>query len=179
MINWVSDIFVSASDQARLVTTLIATGVAIFVVLINQRFNSERSRKDKLIEKIEEMYKVNIKLHDLKNRLHAHRLYTFTMPGEERTTEESSGLREDIENMHLEFLESQSTAVLLSGLYFNDLQNDVNHIGDHYQTIYGQYITTQDVREYVEIYKRINRQIEINLLNINTKLLAVMKNTMH
>jgi len=50
MINYFTDIFESTSDQARLVTTLIAALIAVVVVLANQWFNSRRAKKEKIEE---------------------------------------------------------------------------------------------------------------------------------
>lgn len=54
--NWILEIFSDKSDQARLLAILISAVVAILVVLLNQWFLSRRSRRELLIEKIEELY---------------------------------------------------------------------------------------------------------------------------
>ena len=54
--NWIIEIFADKSDQARLVAILISAVVAIFVVLLNQWFVSRRSKRELLIEKIEELF---------------------------------------------------------------------------------------------------------------------------
>ncbi|MFC4258870.1 hypothetical protein ACFOZ5_07480 [Marinobacter lacisalsi] len=59
MLNWIIDIFADKSDQARLVTVVLSALVAIFVVLLNQWFNSRRSRRGLLIEKIEELFETS------------------------------------------------------------------------------------------------------------------------
>ncbi|MEP4547387.1 MAG: hypothetical protein ABJ000_14515 [Saccharospirillum sp.] len=54
--NWIVEVFSDKSDQARLVAILISAVVAIFVVLLNQWFMSKRSKRELLIEKIEELF---------------------------------------------------------------------------------------------------------------------------
>ena len=54
--NWILEVFSDKSDQARLVAILISAVVAILVVLLNQWFLSRRSRRELLIEKIEELF---------------------------------------------------------------------------------------------------------------------------
>ncbi len=54
--NWIIEIFADKSDQAKLVAILISAVVAIFVVLLNQWFVSRRSKRELLIEKIEELF---------------------------------------------------------------------------------------------------------------------------
>ena len=54
--NWILEIFADKSDQARLVAILISGVVAISVVLLNQKITSNRSKRELLIEKIEELY---------------------------------------------------------------------------------------------------------------------------
>lgn len=58
-LNWFIEIFEAKSDQARLVAILISALVAIGVVLLNQRFNDKRARRELLVEKIEELYEVS------------------------------------------------------------------------------------------------------------------------
>ena len=54
--NWILEVFSDKSDQARLVAIVISAVVAILVVLLNQWFLSRRSRRELLIEKIEELF---------------------------------------------------------------------------------------------------------------------------
>jgi hypothetical protein len=55
-LNWIIDIFSSKSDQARLVAILVSALVAILVVLLNQWFLSRRSKRELLIEKVEDLF---------------------------------------------------------------------------------------------------------------------------
>lgn len=57
--NWIVEIFSDKSDQARLITVVISALVAVLVVLLNQWFNTRRSRRDLLIEKIEELFETS------------------------------------------------------------------------------------------------------------------------
>lgn len=54
--NWLFEVFSEKSDQARLISILISAVVAVCVVLLNQWFLSRRSKRDLLIEKIEELF---------------------------------------------------------------------------------------------------------------------------
>ena len=56
MIVWLSEVFSSNSDKARMIAILISALVAIGVLLLNQYFLSRRTRKELLITKIEELY---------------------------------------------------------------------------------------------------------------------------
>jgi hypothetical protein len=58
-LNWLFEIFSEKSDQARLITILISAVVAVSVVLLNQWFLSRRSKRDLLIEKIEELFEAS------------------------------------------------------------------------------------------------------------------------
>lgn len=55
------EIFSAPSDQARLITTLIATFVALFVVYLTHYFNNKRSKNEIKLIKLEEIYKASIK----------------------------------------------------------------------------------------------------------------------
>ena len=53
---WLFEIFSEKADQARLITILLSATVAVLIVLLNQWFISRRSKRELLIEKIEELY---------------------------------------------------------------------------------------------------------------------------
>jgi hypothetical protein len=55
-LNWILEIFSDKSEQAKLIAILISSLVAISVVLLNQWFTSRRTKKDLLVEKIEELF---------------------------------------------------------------------------------------------------------------------------
>ncbi len=77
--QWLTEIFNSSSDQARLVTTLIVAFIAFIIVFINQWFSSRRARKDKLIEKLEQMYSVISRLQSLQLSIHSEVVNNFLM----------------------------------------------------------------------------------------------------
>ena len=95
MINFI-DIFQSSAEQARLITTLIAVISAILVVLLNQRFNSTRSRKDKLIEMIENLYEEIAKSNRVRLDIH----YTVV------TEYDKPECDEKVMQLHAEYLAS-------------------------------------------------------------------------
>ncbi len=55
------EIFSAPSDQARLITTLIATFVALMIVYLTHYFNNKRSRNEIRLSKLEEIYRASIK----------------------------------------------------------------------------------------------------------------------
>jgi hypothetical protein len=63
------EIFSAASDQARLVTTLIATLSALAIVYLTHHFTNRRSKTELRLNKLEETYRASIryrkKAHDL------------------------------------------------------------------------------------------------------------------
>ena len=56
MTAWLSDVFASSSDKARLIAIVVSAVIAILVLLLNQHFTTRRARKEILIKKIEEAY---------------------------------------------------------------------------------------------------------------------------
>ena len=56
MWQYISAIFNDTSDQARLLTVLITTGITIGVVFINNNLQRNRNRKELLTSKVEELY---------------------------------------------------------------------------------------------------------------------------
>ena len=58
------ELFSEKSDQVRLVTFLLSALLAVFVILINQYFITRRNRRDMLLEKIEDLYKISIEYTD-------------------------------------------------------------------------------------------------------------------
>ncbi|MCF6355478.1 MAG: hypothetical protein L3J26_10350 [Candidatus Polarisedimenticolaceae bacterium] len=55
--EYLTDIFSTKAEQARLVTVLISVIIAVSIVLLNQHFAIRKARKEHLSEKIEELYK--------------------------------------------------------------------------------------------------------------------------
>lgn len=69
MFEWFESIFVTSSDKSRFIAIVVSTFVAIFVLLLSQRFTTKRERSKLLIEKIEEMYKVSIDYSSAANQI--------------------------------------------------------------------------------------------------------------
>lgn len=55
MINWFLETFSTASEQAKLFSIVVSTALAVCLLLLNQWFNSRKSKKELLIKKIEEL----------------------------------------------------------------------------------------------------------------------------
>ena len=55
MINWFIDTFSTASEQAKLFSIVVSAVLAVCLLLLNQWFNSRKSKKELLIQKIEEL----------------------------------------------------------------------------------------------------------------------------
>lgn len=60
MFTWLSNVFASNSDKARLIAIIISAIIAIVVLLLNQHFATRRARKELLIKKIEEVYQSSL-----------------------------------------------------------------------------------------------------------------------
>lgn len=60
MLAWLSDVFASNSDKARLIAIVLSAIIAITVLLLNQHFATRRARKELLIKKIEETYQSSL-----------------------------------------------------------------------------------------------------------------------
>ncbi|MCG7868233.1 MAG: hypothetical protein JAY74_17950 [Candidatus Thiodiazotropha taylori] len=56
MIESLLEIFSDTKDQARAITAIFVSVMALSAVFINQWFTSRRARKEKLVEKIEELH---------------------------------------------------------------------------------------------------------------------------
>lgn len=54
-INWFEVAFASPQEQARLFTVAISTVLAITILVLNQWFINRRTRKERMIEKLEEL----------------------------------------------------------------------------------------------------------------------------
>ena len=104
--QWLSEIYGSTSDQARLVTTLIAAVIAIMVVFINQWFNSRRARKEKLIEKLEELYSLVLNLQELHSAIHAAFMSNDGFPKKEMSPAEaeSNEFFKKVDEMHFDIM---------------------------------------------------------------------------
>ncbi|TMP55551.1 hypothetical protein [Pseudoalteromonas sp. S1612] len=57
--QYLSTIFESTADQARLVTVIFSTLIAIFVVFLNHYLQKRRERKELLRDKISKLYKLS------------------------------------------------------------------------------------------------------------------------
>ena len=171
--NWFTEIFSSTSDQARLATTIIAAVIAIFVVFINQSFNSRRTRNEKTIEKIEEIYTSIIKLEELSSETH---LKIITNYGVSEVTDIEESI---IDQLKKEFLRTEATAYMLSGLYFPHLKKDIKKLKNIYQSLYISYVTSESLPEYCEFQKEHSPMFDNTLNNIYINLSAIMNKQMY
>jgi hypothetical protein len=55
MINWFVETFSTASEQAKLFSIVVSATLAVCLLLLNQWFNSRKSKKELLTNKIEEL----------------------------------------------------------------------------------------------------------------------------
>lgn len=55
MINWFVETFSTPSEQAKLFSIVVSALLAVGLLLLNQWFNSRKSKKELLIKKIEEL----------------------------------------------------------------------------------------------------------------------------
>ena len=149
--NWIAEIFSATGDQARLVTTLIAAVIAISAVLVNQWFNTKRSRNSKLIEKTEEAYLSIIKLdeisssvhHEIINNYHKYKTDVSDSPYKPFHKIETPELHIDVLNK--DFYRVEATAYMLSGLYFSNLKGDIQIFRETYQDLYNAFLSSKSL----------------------------------
>jgi len=167
--QWLSEIFESSSDQARLVTTLIAAFIAVAVVFVNQLFNTRRARKDKNIQKIEDLYLVFIKLQDLITSIHAEIITRFENEADSKI----------IHQLHEDFSRTGANAHMLTGLYVPSLSKSVGEIWTRYDNLYQCYCEAENLAVYAECARQHKTDMDIIFLNVYQQLSEIMKKTMH
>jgi len=178
--NWLTEIFTSTSDQARLVTTLIAAVIAISVVLVNQWFNTRRARNSKLIEKVEEAYLVIIKIdeisssvhHEIINNYHKYKSDVKDSPYNPLHEIEAPELHIDVLNK--EFYRIEATAYMLSGLYFSNLKYDIQIFRETYQELYNIFLSSESLLEYHNNSKEVRLKMEKMLQKLYDNLSSIM-----
>ena len=185
--NWITEIFSSPSEQARLATTIIAAIIAVTIVLINQWFNSRRSKNEKIIEKIEETYKSIIKLEEIFFNIHNEIISNYQHFDEQKSkspsaifeTNKAQNIENHIEQLNKEFYINEATAFMLSGLYFPCLKQDIKLLKNSYQELFLAYITSESFGEYIDASKEHIPPIEKSLKNIYKILSDIMNKHMH
>jgi len=168
--NWLINIFQDSSDKARLITTLIAAIIAIAVVLINQWFHSRRARKETLILKIEEIFSLTIKMHQLILTIHDQVLGNNDFSREETV---------NLQSNHVE-LESVATSLsMLASLYFSNLSHDISMIRTEYDSLHKLYINAETIHDYEEPSGKHISSIRHRFLELNGKINETMNKSMH
>ena len=159
--QWLTDIFVGVSDQARLVTTILAAMIAIAVVLVNQWFNSRRSRNHKIIDKIEEIYLSVIKMEDAASAVHHEIMTNYEKYKVENSDNQEYMFykEEKIEDklivgeLNYNFFQSESVAKMLSGLYFPILKNEIKKYKNSYFQSYLSFLESESIGEYMDVFE--------------------------
>lgn len=185
--NWIAEIFSSTNEQARLVTTLIAASIAIVVVLVNQWFNSKRSRNLKTIEKLEEGYLSIIKLEEASSLVHSEIIDNYHKYGEDRANSPYQAFQENdtsdtelyVDKLNKEFYRVEATAYMLSGLYFPELKEDVRKYKDNYQELYSEFISCASLGEYIDKCKQCRPVMQDLLKTMYSNMSAIMHKHMH
>lgn len=185
--NWLFDIFSSTSDQARLVTTLIAAFIAIVVVLANQWFTSKRTRNLKLIEKIEETYLSVIKLEELFSTIHNEIVSNYHIYNPEAQGRSHQIFDKDtgtmmafhVDELNVEFYKTDATATMLSGLYFSELKNAITAIKDNYQRMYLIFCESESLSEYLDQSDLHRKRIRGEFEGLYANLQTIMNRYMH
>lgn len=118
MIEGLLDIFADTRDQARAITAIFISVMALSAVFINQWFSSRRARKEKLIDKTEEIYETTI------NSIELIKKYDNLFKHARHTNEEVLTL---IAAKH-ELNESIDRILMLASLYFTALVKIVDSI---------------------------------------------------
>lgn len=117
MFTWLSDVFASNSDKARLIAIVISAIIAIAVLLLNQYFATRRARKELLIKKIEDVYQSSLAYENYARQL-------LKVIGK--------GQRDDYGNFYLDpsLIDSMNEEVekmeMIVGLYFQKVKFDKN-----------------------------------------------------
>ncbi|MFY8351484.1 hypothetical protein AAEU29_13170 [Pseudoalteromonas sp. SSM20] len=177
--SYLINIFSENSDQAKLVTTIIAAIIAVAVVLLNQWFNSRRSRKEKLIDKIEEMYAGVIGLREL-NRL----IYIEFLKGYElaRKGNYASGLLKDpdskIADLSNEYSNKLHSTEMLAGLYFNTTLNCMKKIKESFAELHKQLAIKGGIGSKAKLDKELAK-MEETFNELFKELEVIMNSTMH
>lgn len=185
--NWFTEIFSSTSDQARLATTMIAAAIAIFVVFINQAFNSRRSRNSIIIEKIEEMYVAIIKLDELSSTIHHEIITNYQKYDKQKSKKPYSMFSPEIENveednlqqLNEEFNRTGATAYMLSGLYFPHLKKDIKTLKETYLSLYLAFVTSESLSEYIDFSEEHRPSLKLTLSSIYKSLSITMNKQMY
>jgi len=186
MIQYLANIFSEQSDQARLVTTLIAAVIAVAVVLLNQWFNSKRARKDKIIEKIEETFSSMLLMQEAISSLHNEIITNY-----HKYPNEKSGVRrgaymptiaDEYDNahpIHQEALREGERLIMLSKLYFSDIASPIHKINQMYQEIYTGFTSSKDLGDYLSVYKEYKEEVDSEFEKLSSSLSKIMKIYMH
>jgi len=167
--SFLSEIFQSTGDQARLVTTLIAAIIAVVVVFLTQYFNANRAKKEKHIEKIEEMYSALIKMQTLSANLHNEIIKSFNMVEERRR----------LFDLNDEFVAVSEIAYMLSSLYFTSLTEKLSEIRLEHDKVHSAFVNANTLNDYIdksEVHKANHSKLYLDLYS---DLTVIMKKTMH
>lgn len=179
-------IFEATSDQARLVTTIIAAAIAVTVVILTQWLNSRRARKEKLIGKIEAIYSAVIKMQTLKLAIHAEIVANY--PDKKKVASSYSDRLEKekqiewqrkLDGIRDEFLACGAEGYMLTGLYFPSLTKNIGDILSSFDGIYDSYIESETLSDYMVGTNVHHDNITILFLNTFGHLAEIMKKNMH
>ena len=120
MVEGLLDIFADTRDQARAIVAIFISLMALSAVFINQWFATRRARKEKLIEKAEELFlavrSASDFLRQYETNMDTIRFVSF--PGEGVSASQSK--REVNKNLE--------SARMLASLYFSTLTNKIDQI---------------------------------------------------
>ncbi len=171
--NWLMELFSDSSDQARAVTTVFVALVALSVVFITQYYNSKRARKEKLIDKLEEIYSLTIRIKD-------------------RSDEIGSLIFNDSEQMDINILNEKYNilkkdidhANMISSLYFSALIKDVVIIKKSSASIYvfyKRFIENDEgsQTDLISVYGQESTIFINSIENLFSEMNRQIKNIMH
>lgn len=152
-----------------MITTLIAVLSAIFVVLLNQRFNSSRSRKDKLIAMIESLYEEIAKSNRIRLDIHHAVVTDYDKPQ----------CDELVVQLHAEYLAALDKARMITELYFGGLDINIEKLMDSYLRVSRAYGESQSLGEYLSEYSSEKESINNLYAESVSRIRGLMKKTMH
>lgn len=167
--QWLTDIFSSTSDQARLVTTIFAAIIAVSVVLLNQWYGSRRARKEKLINKIEELY-IEIRSIEEHQTNIDQAIFSNSL---------SDSKNVNVDELFKNLNKSGSQASMLAMLYFNSLVENISNLRNVHTDIYLCHQKSDGYDDYVEKNKVFETELETLYSDIHEQIVSLMKKIMH
>lgn len=123
MFEWFSLAFAEPKEQARLFMVLISTFLAITILLLNQWFITRRARKERLIEKLEEL---TTAVHGFcSESLEINRLLSLGHINNETNSNSLRQFNAQIDKLNALYFQELPVSTKLSNEITNELSDDI------------------------------------------------------